>query len=225
MGDGALWSDRHISISLFGFPLQLLCPALPLFALSVGRRWLVPLNRPPPPLFSAFLLRVFLSVGCFCMGCLHPTCPSCGRVLCAIGLCWCVSAVLLAVSRISCCFFRPRLCALLARRAAFLLCPRRGLWPYYNSPPSSGRALMRYWPVLLHSSLVLGMAFGHYSCLSLLLRAAPPCALRLSCCVPPLSSAPLAINPAWPFPGWRQCRRPSIPEHHRAYRFPFQAAL
>ena len=179
MGDGALWSDRHISISLFGFPLQLLCPALPLFALSVGRRWLVPLNRPPPPLFSAFLLRVFLSVGCFCMGCLHPTCPSCGRVLCAIGLCWCVSAVLLAVSRISCCFFRPRLCALLARRAAFLLCPRRGLWPYYNSPPSSGRALMRYWPVLLHSSLVLGMAFGHYSCLSLLLRAAPPCALRL----------------------------------------------
>ena len=56
--------------------------------------------------------------------------------------------------------------ALLASPAAFLLCSRRGLWPYYNSS-------------LLHSSLVLGMAFGHYSCPSLLLRAAPPCALRL----------------------------------------------
>ena len=142
-----------------------------------------PIEPAPSPLVLCFLASC-LSVGWLFL----YTCPSCGRVLCAIGLCWCVSAVLLAVSRISCCFFRPRLCALLARRAAFLLCPRRGLWPYYNSPPSSGRALMRYWPVLLHSSLVLGMAFGHYSCLSLLLRAAPPCALRLSCCVPPLSS-------------------------------------
>ncbi|CAE7822666.1 unnamed protein product, partial [Symbiodinium sp. CCMP2456] len=120
-----------------------------------------------------------------------------------------------------------RLYALLACPAAFLPCPRRGLWPLlfslaassgrasvrygpvvlpsfvllwpYYSSPSSVRAFTRFWPVLLHSSLVLGTAFGRCSCLSLLLPATPLCAVGLSCCVPPVLGVafwPCASSPS-----------------------------
>ena len=53
--------------------------------------------------------------------------------------------------------------------------------------PSSGRALVRYWPVLVRFCCVVGMALGRFSHLTLLLRAAPLCTIGLSCCLPPLS--------------------------------------
>ena len=86
--------------------------------------------------------------------------PSSGR---AFMRCWpaafppCPQLSFLAVARISRCLFGPRLCALRARRAAFIRCPRRGRWSYLSFP--SGRAFLRYGPLLLPSCFVLGVAF------------------------------------------------------------------
>ena len=50
-------------------------------------------------------------------------------------------------------------CSLLARSAAFLLCPRRGLWPFFRVP-YLGRRSVCYWrDVFLLSLLLLGRAF------------------------------------------------------------------
>ena len=82
-----------------------------------------------------------------------------GRRLCALLATSFVRGVAVsAVTPTSCCFFRPWLCALLACRAcslfassaAFLLCPRRGLWPFLHVP-YLGRASVCYWPVVMRS--------------------------------------------------------------------------
>ena len=97
--------------------------------------------------------------------------------------CFVLGVAALAVTPTSCCFFGPCLCALLAcraaflqcyrrgrfmgvapcsllaRSAAFLLCPRRGLWPFFRVP-YLGRRSVCYWrDVFLLSLLLLGRAF------------------------------------------------------------------
>ena len=138
-------------------------------------------------LLRAAFLRIFGSSAEFLLGVailsflsiLILLCPRCGlaqslllraAALCAIGPSWDVLAVL-------------------AGRAPLLLCPRRGPWPYHSSP-SGGRAVMCYWPVLLPSCFVFGVAYSIF----LHLRATPCRAFGKSCCVPPLSSAHFAVS-------------------------------
>eukprot|EP00439_Symbiodinium_sp_Y106_P013611 s417_g1.t4 len=121
-----------------------------------------------------------------------------------------------------CALLACRACSLLASSAAFLLCPRRGLWPFLHVP-YLGRASVCYWPVVMPScflsffgprlcALLASPAcmwhFRHYFYLPLLLpfpfsscsftRACPP-AGSFSCYAPAAFCQPLSPPCSRPF--------------------------
>ena len=111
------------------------------------------------------------------------------------------SAWHLAVAPVSRCLFGPCLCVLRARRAALILCPRRGRWPYPSSLSGA-----HFWTMGYHCCIpALASA---WPLVYLHVRAVPRGAFGKSCCVPPLSSArPLCrfSRCLYSGRGWRLC--------------------